>query len=243
MCSGNLFWLLSCILVSTFTCSPMICQSFISCLCTPDQNWLHFSLSAALTISIMQSLHLQLLARQTESKSKHWIFPFSGTQCSRRCWRWAVLSFGGNSLIPKEIKTYIDTLIFLSVSDTPTSPAVAILLAPWTQSCPTDPPTGGQPSCWSCKVAIGILQKQSLYQQVHSLILLGNFPQLLQQGIFSPKLCRHERGALEHARRRNHCKTARWEVDDLCQGGWLHREYSVSLGFHLVFRLYGFWPL
>ena len=105
MCSSNLFWLqlniLTCILVYTFPCSPMICQSVISCLCTPDQNWLHFSLSAALTISIMQPLHLQLLARQTESKSKYWIFSLSGTQCSRRCWRWAVLSFGGNHWFPK----------------------------------------------------------------------------------------------------------------------------------------------
>ena len=54
MCSSNLFWLqlniLTCILVYTFPCSPMICQSFISCLCTPDQNWLHFSLSAALLV-------------------------------------------------------------------------------------------------------------------------------------------------------------------------------------------------
>ena len=32
------------------------------------------------------------------------ILKLSGTQCSRRCWRWAVLSFGGNSLIHKELK-------------------------------------------------------------------------------------------------------------------------------------------
>ena len=37
---------------------------FISCLCTPDQNWLHFSLLSALTISIMQPPHLQLLAHK-----------------------------------------------------------------------------------------------------------------------------------------------------------------------------------
>ena len=57
---------------------------FISCLCTPDQNWLHFSLLSALTISIMQPPHLQLLARQTESKSKYWIFPlFQGHHVPR----------------------------------------------------------------------------------------------------------------------------------------------------------------
>ena len=69
-----------------FHCSKFFynLSCFISCLCTPDQNWLHFSLLSALTISIMQPPHLQLLAWQTERKSKYWIFPlFQGHHVPR----------------------------------------------------------------------------------------------------------------------------------------------------------------
>ena len=97
----------------SFPHSSTIYQSTISCLSTSDQNWVHFSLLAALTILIMQPARLQHLPQQTEKKCRYRICSavtsyfhtdnlnitlikiILGIQCSKRCWRWAVSSFGG----------------------------------------------------------------------------------------------------------------------------------------------------
>ena len=52
--------------IQSFPHSSTIYQSTISCLSTSDQNWVHFSLFAALTILIMQPARLQHLPQQTE---------------------------------------------------------------------------------------------------------------------------------------------------------------------------------
>ena len=98
--------------IQSFPHSSTIYQSTISCLSTSDQNWVHFSLLAALTILIMQPARLQHLPQQTE-RSVDIVFVLLllhiftdnlnialikiilGIQCSKRCWRWAVSSFGG----------------------------------------------------------------------------------------------------------------------------------------------------
>ena len=99
--------------IQSFPHSSTIYQSTISCLSTSDQSWVHFSLLAALTILIMQPARLQHLPQQTEKKCRYRICSavtsyfhtdnlnitlikiILGIQCSKRCWRWAVSSFGG----------------------------------------------------------------------------------------------------------------------------------------------------